>query len=70
MKIRGVHEAKREPPPGGGGGVCQNHEIKEILSKNHEIKQKHREIKGKTVENILRNCLQRISKNKVFYYRF
>ena len=24
-----------------------------MLSKNHEIKQKHREIKGKTVENLL-----------------
>ena len=38
MKLRGVHEAKREPPPWGGGVVCQNHEIKGILSKNHEIK--------------------------------
>ena len=37
MKLRGVHEAKREPP-WGGGVVCQNHEIKGILSKNHEIK--------------------------------
>ena len=53
MKIRGVHEAKREPPPPwGGGGGCQNHEIKEI----HETKEnvnKHHEIKGETVENLL-----------------
>ena len=27
------------PPPWGGGGVCQNLEIKGILSKNLEIKQ-------------------------------
>ena len=30
-----------------------SHEIKKMLSKNHEIKQKHREIKEKTVGNML-----------------
>ena len=56
MKLRGVHEAKREPLPGVVGWFAKIMKLREFWAKIMKLRKilgKIHEIKGKTIENPL-----------------